>query len=996
MSGSGSATLRFAYTVAAGDLDTDGAAVAANGLELPSGSTLVTVAQRETVLLPHGAQHDPAHRVDAVGPTPASASVAGPVLTLTWSEALMPDAAAIRPDKFTVRIDGAAEPALRAAASNPIDRRELTLTLARSIAPGTTGITVDYRPGTTPVKDFAGNTAEGFTGRTVALQSAVNSPVTGRATVSGTARVGQTLTATLSDLADPDGLAAAPIYTFTWIRIDGTSEEVITTTRTDLARSRHLLTVADAGKKVKVKVAFDDHVGNDETIESDAFPSFGSIAWDTQASCAMPDLIGRDLVWTGLLTVGSFTTGGVVTYGYSANHTGSTLSDTTFTLGTTGYTIDYLAVVTSGTFDELLEFSTTADLPTTATNALRLHVCDSGVDFSDARSYAPTTYTYAWNSFGLDWSTTSTRRLYLSQADETAPVLQLIGIDGATATLTYDEALKATSPTPSAFTIGVTGGGTLTASGVRAGVGTNKNQVTLTPNGVAAFTTGQNNGTYDVPEVDNVTPSVRSVAFAGAAAALAIGDKVEIDAVFTQAVRVTTSSTARPQIGVLIGTETHEARYVSGSDSATLRFEYVIDDGDADTDGIAIAADALNVPSGSSIVTQTGNRAVQLGHDAVAADAARTVDGIRPEVAETGAVEVAGPTVTVTWSEALDETSVPSRAGGFGLRFASGTPPAVNSVRVSGTQTVLTLASPVADGTPEVTLDYTPQEATPVRDANGNPAAAFTGKAATVTLDTRAPQVAAASVDGTALRLTFDEALDPASIPAAPGGFTVTVTRGGSTESGFSVSALEFDSSGTVLTLTLNRAVRGGDAVVLAYAPPSTNPLRDRAAAANGVAAFTTGQNNGTYDVLAVDNVTPSVRSVLFAGAAAALAIDDKVEIDVTFTEAVRVTVSGSARPQVAVAVGTATRQARYVSGTGSAVLRFEYTVAQGDADTDGIMIAANALNVPSGSSIRTQAGARTVQFGHDAVAAEAARTVDGTRPTVMSAAAEGLTVTVT
>ena len=203
-----------------------------------------------------------------------------------------------------------------------------------------------------------------------------------------------------------------------------------------------------------------------------------------------------------------------------------------------------------------------------------------------------------------------------------------------------------------------------------------------TPNAVATFTTGQG----DVPGIDNTTPGVRTVTFAGTAATLTIGDKVEIDAVFTQAVTVRTSSTARPQIGVLIGTETRQARYVSGTGSATLRFEYEVADGDEDTDGIEIATDALTVPSGSSIRTQTDNRTVQLAHDAVAADAARTVDGVRPTVSS-AAVE--GPTLIVTWSEALDENSIPAGAGGMTVRIGNANGPAVTAVSVTGSTTVL-------------------------------------------------------------------------------------------------------------------------------------------------------------------------------------------------------------------------------------------------------------------------------------------------------------------
>ena len=120
---------------------------------------------------------------------------------------------------------------------------------------------------------------------------------------------------------------------------------------------------------------------------------------------------------------------------------------------------------------------------------------------------------------------------------------------------------------------------------------------------------------------------------------------------------------------------------------------------------MAIPADALSTPSGSSIVTVTGSRTVQFGHDAVAADPARTVDGVRPKATD---AEVAGPTVTVTWSEALDASSAPAGAGGFTVRTGTTDGPAVTAVTVSGSETVLSLALAIADGTQNVTLEYTP------------------------------------------------------------------------------------------------------------------------------------------------------------------------------------------------------------------------------------------------------------------------------------------------
>ena len=383
---------------------------------------------------------------------------------------------------------------------------------------------------------------------------------------------------------------------------------------------------------------------------------------------------------------------------------------------------------------------------------------------------------------------------------------------------------------------------------------------------------------------------------------------------------------------------------------------------------------------------------MQFGHDAVAADPVRTVDGVRPKATT---ASVAGPTVTVTWSKALDEAAVPTGAGGFTVRIGTANGPNV-AVAVSGSETVLSLASAIPDGTPNVTLEYAPPgTGAKIRDAAGNDAAAILRADpldVTVTPDTRAPEVLGTpTVDGATLNITFDEALDAASIPAAPGGFTVTVTRDSSTVSGHTVSALSLSSSDTVLTLTLALAVRGGDAVTLAYAKPST-PLRDQATTPNDVADFTTGSG----DVLAVENRTPSVKTVAFAGAAQTYAIGGRVALEVTFTQAVAVTITPTVKPELSIEVGANTRKALYVSGTGSATLRFEYAIVAGDEDNDGIAIPADALSTPFGSSIVTVAGSRTVQFAHDAVAADPAHKVDGVLPTADAAASAGPTVTVT
>ena len=319
---------------------------------------------------------------------------------------------------------------------------------------------------------------------------------------------------------------------------------------------------------------------------------------------------------------------------------------------------------------------------------------------------------------------------------------------------------------------------------------------------------------------------------------------------FTEAVSVT----SRPEVAVEVGVNTRKARYVSGSRSARLRFEYEVVAGDADTDGIAILADALATPGGSDIRTRAGNRTVQLAHDAVAVDSARTVDGERP----TAATAVAeGLTIEVTWSEALNANSAGSGAGGFRVRIGTGSGPVVTAVAVDGTDAKklrLTLDSVIADGTQDATLEYRPPSSgAKIRDAAGNDAERFTGNGAlavSVTPDTTAPKLAGKpAVNGTRFTLAFDEPLDEGSVPAGAGGFTVTVIRGGNAVSGHTVTDIAV--SGQTVTLTLAQGVLTGDTVTLTYSPTST-PLRDRAVTPNDVAAFSGQSVDNETDALEV------------------------------------------------------------------------------------------------------------------------------------------------
>ena len=104
--------------------------------------------------------------------------------------------------------------------------------------------------------------------------TAMNDPATGAPTISGTAQVGQTLTAATTGIADVDGLPSS--FTYQWIRVDadGTSNP---TDITGATLATYTPVRADVGNKLRVKVSFTDDDSNDEELTSDAYPASGTV-----------------------------------------------------------------------------------------------------------------------------------------------------------------------------------------------------------------------------------------------------------------------------------------------------------------------------------------------------------------------------------------------------------------------------------------------------------------------------------------------------------------------------------------------------------------------------------------------------------------------------------------------------------------------------------------------------------------------------------------------
>ena len=109
--------------------------------------------------------------------------------------------------------------------------------------------------------DDAGNDEELTSAATAAVEARPNRPAMGALTITGTARVGELLTADVSSIKDDDGLDRAA-FAYQW-QADGTDLSGAT-------GSSYALAASDEGKAISVTVSFTDYAGHEESFTSTA------------------------------------------------------------------------------------------------------------------------------------------------------------------------------------------------------------------------------------------------------------------------------------------------------------------------------------------------------------------------------------------------------------------------------------------------------------------------------------------------------------------------------------------------------------------------------------------------------------------------------------------------------------------------------------------------------------------------------------------------------
>ena len=278
--------------------------------------------------------------------------------------------------------------------------------------------------------DDEGNDEERISAATVAVAAApaTNTAATGDPTITGTAQVGETLTAGTSGIADAEGLDNVA-YTYQWLADD--------TGITGATASSYTLTEAEEGKAIKVKVSFNDDDGNDEERTSAATVAVAAAPATNTAATGAPTITGTAQVGE-TLTAGTSAiadaeglTNVAYTYQWLADDTGitgATASSYTLTEAEEGKAIKVKVSFNDddGNDEERTSAATVAVAAAPATNTVAtgdpaitgtaqvgqtLTAGTSGI--ADAEGLTNVAYTYQWlaDDTGITGATASTYAL---------------------------------------------------------------------------------------------------------------------------------------------------------------------------------------------------------------------------------------------------------------------------------------------------------------------------------------------------------------------------------------------------------------------------------------------------------------------------------------------------------------------------------------------------------------------------------------------------------
>ena len=324
------------------------------------------------------------------------------------------------------------------------------------------------------VTDDAGNETTLTSAATGAVEAAPrpDSPATGQPTIIGTARVGETLTADTTGIADADGLTTST-YGYQWVANDGGTDADISG-ETDAS---YTLVADDVGKTIKVRVIVTDDAGNETTLTSTATDEVGfAVQQQTTNTPATgePTITGTAQVGQTLIVniTGIADADGLsgATFAYQwlsddAEIGGATGSTYTLVAGDEGRTIKVRVIVTDDLGNETtltsaatVEAAPQPDSPATGLPTISgtaqvgetLTANTSGIADADGLTTSTSTYSYQWLGDDTDiaGATSSTYTLVAGDEGQTIKVRVTVTDDAENKTTLTSAATEAVAAAP--------------------------------------------------------------------------------------------------------------------------------------------------------------------------------------------------------------------------------------------------------------------------------------------------------------------------------------------------------------------------------------------------------------------------------------------------------------------------------------------------------------------------------------------------------------------
>ena len=487
-------------------------------------------------------------------------------------------------------------------------------------------------------------------GRSLSLPD--NRSATGAPVITGTAQVGQELSADVTGIEDEDGLYGA-VYTYQWERVDadGTSNPVDITDATD---ATYTLTDDDLGKKVKVTVSFTDYLGSGEqrTSAPTAMATAPAMAGELRLMDGTGDHEGRleirykgqwgtvcDDYWTDVeagvvCRILEFELGAVDNMGRTRDEGGRSLPPLYFGAADAGDRMWLDNVNCEGNETSLFA------CPRHGTLAVGVHNCRPREAVGVQCRIMPQVELVAVSPASGPYTAGGTLQVTVewnqpvvvtTPAGGLAPKL-VVGYDTGGVIEERDAVYASGSGTAAlVFEHRLAGGDSFESVKVlpdtlrvRGGA-----IVWKTDNGVDADLTHGTivNNQLEAPVVvaAPVVVGVPVLSEAGTDGLWTAGETVEVQLTFSEPVSVGTAG-GTPSIGLLLGTQAQSAAYASGSGTAKLVFGYTLADGEGPHNTMQVTGDSLALNGGTIDA--------DLAHDGVAESAvpepvsARTTRGV--------------------------------------------------------------------------------------------------------------------------------------------------------------------------------------------------------------------------------------------------------------------------------------------------------------------------------------------------------------------------------